>query len=360
MRRATNQIRAHMHPEYYQCVVETTTSICGSVAAASRETATLRATAVAMARQCNLAIISASTHPFSQWDDQHRSDDSAGRYSALEGILQDVIREILIYGLHVHVGIADEGRRIAVMNQARAYLPHILALSANSPFWMGHRTGYQSFRTMVWAPFPLAGVPDAFAGIEAYRAFHALLERTGALAKPRRIWWDVRAHAVFPTLEFRVADMPATHADMVAITAFIQALCRTLLERIDRGDPLPSVPTPIINENKWRAARYGLRGTLIDFARGEAVPTIDALAEAFDLVAESMDALDTTEQLAHLRGMLEPDYRTGAERQLKAFERRSDLHDVVALLLHETLRGIPLADTLPLAALAEGTPVSVA
>jgi glutamate---cysteine ligase / carboxylate-amine ligase len=169
----------------------------------------------------------------------------------------------------------------------------------------------------------------------------------------------VRVHAVFPTLEFRVADMPATHADMVAIAAFIQALCRALLERHDRGDPLPSVPTPIVNENKWRAARYGLRGTLIDYARGVAVPTREVLAEAFDLVAESMDVLGTTDQLAHLRGMLEPEYRTGAERQLEAFERRGDLGDVVALLRRETVRGIALADALPLAALPDGTPTGV-
>jgi glutamate---cysteine ligase / carboxylate-amine ligase len=312
-----------------------------------------------MARQCDLAIVSASTHPFSRWDQQRRTEDSAGRYSGLEGILQDVIREILIDGLHIHVSITDEARRIAAMNQVRAFLPHILALLANSPFWMGHSTGYQSFRTMVWAPFPLAGVPDAFASVEEYRAFHTLLESTGALSTPRRIWWDVRAHAVFPTLEFRIADMPASHADTVAIAAFIQALCRALLERHDRGDPLPSVPTPIVNENKWRAARYGLCGTLIDYARGEAVPTREALAEAFDLVAESMDLLGTTDQLAHLHGMLEPEYRTGAERQLEAFERRGDLLDVVALLRRETVRGIALADALPLAALPDGTPTGV-
>src|SRR5262245_38531546 len=241
MRHATDAIRARMHPEYYQCVLETTTAVCSSVEEAKRQSMALRATALAMAQKSHLAIVSAGAHPFSRWEQQQRSTDPAGRYAGLEDILQDVARSILIYGLHVHVGIASDSRRVAVMNQARAFLPHILALSVNSPFWQGRPTGYQSFRTIVWAPFPLANIPDPFPSIDDYHAFRDLLEATGALTPPRRIWWDIRVHHQLPTLEFRVADMPITHADTMAIVAFIQALTKTLLDRLDRGDPLPAV-----------------------------------------------------------------------------------------------------------------------
>jgi Glutamate-cysteine ligase family 2(GCS2) len=220
-----------------------------------------------------------------------------------------------------------------VMNRARTYLPHILALTTNSPLWQGRPTGYQSFRTMVWAPFPVANVPDAYPTLQAYRDFHDLLEVAGALRPPRRVWWDLRLHDALPTLEFRIADMPANHADMMAVVAFIQALCKTLLDQLDLDGETPVVPTPVIAENKWRAARYGLRGTCIDHDRRREVALRDAIAEVLNRCAPAFEALGTTEYLARLHWMLDPAYRTGAERQLAAYSLRSDPREVVSMLV---------------------------
>jgi carboxylate-amine ligase len=356
MRRATPQIRQRMQPEFLQCVVECVTDPCQTVAEAHAQTMQLHATVMRLAKKGRMAVISAGTHPFSRWDEQVMWEGK--RYQFLQDALQDVARSILIYGLHVHVQITDDARRIAALNLARTYLPYILALSVNSPFWQARLTGYQSFRTIVWAPFPFSGIPDPFPSADSYHDFMRLMERVGAVGKiqlpdgavidGRRVWWDLRAHQVHPTLEFRIADMPATHADTMAIVAFIQALVKTLLDRLDQNQPLPVVPTPILNENRWRAARWGLRGRLIDFARGQDVPTVELLAETLDLIAPAAEALGTGTYMAYLRAMLEPGYKTGAERQLDAYAARGSLKDVARLLVAETRRGIAMDTALKL------------
>lgn len=220
MQRATPEIAAHMKPEFLQCVVECITDVCPDVAAVRRQTMALRATAAALAHEHGMAIISAGTHPTGKWYHQHRTPGD--RYGMLEDALQDVARSILIYGLHVHVNLEDLDLRIQVMNQARTYLPHILAISANSPFWMGRNTGYMAFRPIVWAPFPVSGVPDAFASHAEYERFRELFFKVNALGEVRRMWWDVRSHHHLPTIEFRIADMPLHHDDTVAIVALVQ------------------------------------------------------------------------------------------------------------------------------------------
>jgi glutamate---cysteine ligase / carboxylate-amine ligase len=357
MRRATPRIEERMKPEFLQCVVECITPVCASVEEVRRETMTLRATAMRLARRGRLAVLSSGTHPFSRWDEQQMWEGR--RYAVLRETLEDVARSILIYGLHVHAQIEDEARRIAAMNQARTYLPYILALSVNSPFWQGRLTGYQSFRTIVWAPFPFSGIPDPFPTLDDYREFVELMRRLGALGRVRlpngeemddirRIWWDIRAHSTLPTLEFRIADMPATHADMIALVAFIQALVGTILTRLESGDPLPVLPTPVIAENRWRAARFGLRGTMIDYPRQREAPTVELIGEALDLLRDAADALGTSEQMAYLRRMLEPEYQTGAERQIAAYDKRQSLLDVARALAEQTRQGIDPRAAMPL------------
>ncbi len=353
MRRATPTLREHMKPEFLQCVVECITSVCPDVAAVRAETMSLRATAALLARATdNLAIIAAGTHPTGKWWDQKRT--TGERYGQLEDTLQEVARTILIYGLHVHVNVEDEARRIAVVNQARTFLPHILALSANSPFWMGRLTGYMSFRTMVWAPFPFAGIPDPFPTLDAYLDYRALFEQVGALGKVRRVWWDIRPHHLHPTVEFRIADMPMRHEETVAIIAFIQALVKTIVWRIEHDQPLPVLPTTYLNENRWRAARYGLRGKLVDYEARREVPAIDAIASALDLVTDAAADLGTLAEIGFLRSMLDPHYRCGAERQIEAYKQRYDPRDATRLLMEETLRDIDLGTALPLASDTEG------
>lgn len=347
MQRATPAIQDHMKPEFLQCVVECITDVCPDVAAVRQQTAQLRATAALLARDHGMAICAAGTHPTGKWYHQHRT--AGARYGLLEDALQEVARSILIYGLHVHVNLADLELRIQVMNQARTYLPHILALSANSPFWMGRNTGYMAYRPMVWSPFPVSGIPDPFPAYADYARFRDLFFNVNALSEVRRIWWDVRPHHHLPTIEFRIADMPLHHDDTVAIVAFIQGLVMTLRDRTLAGQPLPILPTPYVNENRWRAALGGLRGTLVDFARECEVPTVDALAEAIDLVAPAMAALGAARELAHLHAMLASGYQSGAERQLAAFQQHHDPSDAAHMLVAETLRGIDPSAALPLA-----------
>jgi glutamate---cysteine ligase / carboxylate-amine ligase len=355
MQRATPAIAERLKKEYYRCVVECVTPVCADIAAARQEAATQRATAIALARRSGLAILSAGTHPRSRWEVQQRSDDDQGRYATLEDLLQDVARSITIFGLHVHVGIADPAARLAVLNQARGFLPYILALSVNSPFWRGRRTGFHSFRTVVWAPFPMANMPEAFASLEEYEAFLGVMERADALSENRRLWWDIRPHHTLPTLEFRIADMPANLEDTLAIVAYIQALCQTILERTERGEPLPVAPTLVINENKWRAARYGLRGTMIDctrepeLARQQPTPTVQLIRETLDLIGPAAEALGALRELSHLHQMVSDGFQTGAEKQLIAFERRFSLDDVLKCIEGETRAGISPPDALPLA-----------
>jgi carboxylate-amine ligase len=347
MRHASDEIRESEQflPEFLQPTVECITGVCATIEDVRRQTMALRATAMKLAEASGLAIVSAGTHPTSRWDRQMIT--AGDRYQRLKDLLQEIVYTILIYGLHIHVGIDDEAQRVEVMNQARTYLPYILALSTNSPFWMGRHTGYQSFRTMVWAPFPLSGIPDPFQTVEEYRRFRAVFNEVISLNGTRRMWWDIRSHHTHPTLEFRVADMPMSHREMLAIVAFVQALCQTILWRIERGQPLPTLPTPIISENRWRAARWGLHCNLVEYLPdrempAREVPARELIGQAIDLVADAADALGTADELAYLRRMLEPTYASGAERQLAAYKRRGNLKDAVRLLIRETREGIDM------------------
>jgi carboxylate-amine ligase len=347
MRHATDVFRHQMEPEFLQCVIECITSVCEDIAEVRRETMKLRATAAKMAEKEGLALVSAGTHPTGRWYDQKRT--TGERYGQLEEQLQDVARTILIYGLHVHINVPDEEKRIQVINQARTYLPHILALSANSPFWMGRQTGYASYRTMVWAPFPFANVPEPFDDLSDYLAYRTLFERANSLSAVRLIWWDIRPHHKHSTIEFRIADMPMNHRETIALVAFMQALVQTLLWRVDRGQPLPVWPSPYIAENRWRAARFGLRGKFIDFDAQREVLATEAIAAALDLVSDAADHLGTASEIALLRSMLETGYQTGSERQVAVFKKRYDAHDVTRFLMEETMRGIDLSAAMPLA-----------
>jgi glutamate---cysteine ligase / carboxylate-amine ligase len=349
MQRAPAEAREHMKPEFLRSFVECITSVCPDVAAVDRETRRWRATASALARQAGLAIIAAGTHPYERWWDQVRTADA--RYAALEDRLQDVARSILIYGLHVHVNIDDLALRIAVMNQARNFLPQILALSANSPYWMGRATGYHSYRIAVWSSFPMSGIPPVFPDVAAYEDYIKLMQGVGALDSVRRVWWDVRAHEKLPTLEYRIADMPIRHADTMAIVAFIQALTKMLVERTQAGQMLTPLPTEIVLENRFRAGMYGLRGTQIDLTNRCAIPTTAAIAATLDMIAPTAAGLGLASYMSYLRRMLSPSYHSGAERQLaaaaQADARDTTRHAVVDLLMRETLVGINPSDALP-------------
>ncbi len=338
---APEDLKEYIKPEFLQSVLEIITPICATIDDVDTETKKMRSAMIAVAKANNMDIISAGTHPISRWGEQRRS--SGARYAALEQRLQDISRSILIFGLHVHICVADLAERLQIINQARTFLPHILALSANSPFWMKRITGLMSYRTMVWGPFPFSGTPPIFQSVEEYNAFRKIFEYTHSVDDVRKVWWDIRPHTHFPTIEFRIADMPATHEDTMAITAFWLALVKTLHNRILEDRPLPVFRAEYINENKWRAARYGLSPEcrFIDFEQNKEISATDALKAALDFVAPAAEQLGAAKYLKRAYQLAGGHAKTGAEMQLDRFYKTGSFDAVTQLLAEQTHKGIP-------------------
>ncbi len=335
---AKEQLGEQVKAEFLQCTAETITGVCPSIAAGRAEALYLRSSVAKLADSLGLRLLSAGTHPFDDWQDQDRTDHP--RYEELDEQLQEVARSILIFGLHVHVGIADPNHRIEIMNQARNYIPHVLALSANSPFWQGRNTGYKSFRTTVWQRFPRSGLPEVYPSYGEFERFVNTLVATNCIDDGKKIWWDVRPHPFFPTLEFRVCDMPATFDETIALVALLQAMVAKLDWLRAHNRSLHLYPSALLNENKWRAARYGLDGKLIDFANLREVPTREAIHELLDFVEDVIDDLGSRHEMNFLRRLLESPEGTGADRQLAVYEQTGDLASVVRWLTRAAMQGI--------------------
>lgn len=328
--------------EFLQCTAETITGVCPSIAAGRAEALYLRSSVAKLAEELGLRLLSAGTHPSDDWQDQDRTDHP--RYEELDEQLQEVARSILIFGLHVHVGIANRDHLIEIMNQARNYIPHVLALSANSPFWQGRYTGYKSFRTTVWQRFPRSGLPEIFPSYAEFERFVNTLVATNCIDDGKKIWWDLRPHPFHPTLEFRVCDMPATFEDTIALAALFQALVARLDWMRAHNRSLRLYPIALLNENKWRAARYGLDGKLIDFPNQREVPTREAIHELLDFVEEVSDDLGSRHEMNHLHQLLESKEGTGADRQLAIYEQTGDVGSVTRWLTRATMQGIAPED----------------
>ena len=324
-------------PEMMQAQVEVGTGICRNIEEARADISRLRAIVSHLARQKNLAIIAASTHPISKWTDQEIYDDP--HYAILIEELQMVARSLLIFGLHVHVGIEDRERQIHIMNAARYFLPHVLALSTSSPFWLGNNTGLKSYRSEVFKKFPRTDIPDHFGSYQAFENYIKLLTDTNSISSPRKIWWDVRPHSVFPTLEFRVCDIPTRVDDTVAIAALFQAIVCKLDGLIERNLGFRLYRRMLIQENKWRAVRYGLDGNMIDFGKQKEVPTRDLIRELLDFVDDVLDQLGSRKEVEHVHTILERG--TSADEQLRVFHETNDLKPVVDRLIELTVENVP-------------------
>jgi carboxylate-amine ligase len=337
------KLGAQVKAEFLQCTAETITGVCPSIAAGRAEALYLRSSVSAMAESLGMRLLSAGTHPTDDWQEQERFDHP--RYEELDEQLQEVARSILIFGLHVHVGIEDRDHLIEIMNQARNFIPHVLALSANSPFWQGRKTGYKSFRTTVWQRFPRSGLPEVYPSYAEFERFVNTLIATNCIDNAKKIWWDLRPHPFHPTLEFRVCDMPATFDETIALAALFQALVAKLDWLRAHNMGLHLYPAALLNENKWRAARYGLDGKLIDFPNLREVPTREAIHELLDFVDDVIDDLGSRREMNCLRELLESPEGTGADRQLAVYEQTGDLTSVTRWLTRATMQGIrPEAD----------------
>jgi glutamate---cysteine ligase / carboxylate-amine ligase len=325
-------------PEMIQSMIEVGTGICKNIHEARADITRLRSIISGLAGKTGLAIVAASTHPFSHWQDQKIYDDE--RYSLLVQELQTVARSLLIFGLHVHVGVADLERRIHIMNAARYFLPHVLALTTSSPFWMGHSTGLKSYRSEVFKQFPRTDIPDHFDSYASFQRYVDLLVKTGCINDGKKIWWDLRPHPVFPTLEFRICDIPTRVDDTVAIAALFQAIVAKLTKLIEKNLGFRLYRRMLIQENKWRAVRWGIDGKMIDFGKQKEVPTRDLILELLDFVDDVVDELDSRKEIEHIHTILER--RTSAEEQLRVFAETKDLNSVVDRLIELTMENVPV------------------
>jgi carboxylate-amine ligase len=318
--------------EMIQSVVEAGTGVCETVEQAREELARMRATLARLLRPDGLRIACAGTHPFSLWQEQLITDKD--RYRELEEQLQDVIRSILIFGLHVHVGIPDRERRIELMNEARYFLPHLLALSTSSPFWSGRDTGLSSYRSVVFSRFPRTGIPPDFASYDEYENYLELLVRTGSIDDGTKIWWDLRAHPHHPTLEFRCCDQTTRLDETICMAALIQAICAKLLRLRERNLGFRKYMPALVAENKWRAMRYGLDGRLIDFGKQAEVPMRELALELLEFVDDVVDELGSRAAVEHVHAILRDG--TSADRQRRVHRDSGSLAQVVDHLCEET------------------------
>jgi glutamate---cysteine ligase / carboxylate-amine ligase len=329
-------LRERVRAEMHQSVVEVGTGICQNIQEVRSELTEMRLELDRLARKGGMHIVAAGTHPFSDWKSQEITPNP--RYHLIVEDMQDVARGNLIFGLHVHVGVKEKQTAIVLANQLRYFLPHLLALSTSSPFWLGRATGQHSTRTLIFKRFPRTGIPPAFDSYSQFIEYVELLVRSNCIDNGKKIWYDVRVHHVFDTVEIRICDMPTSLEQEIALVSLIQALVAQLYLLLRRNMSWRHYISPLIEENKWRASRYGIRGKLIDFGQQQERPYSELLEEMISFVSEASDLLGTTNQVAGVRRILQEG--TSAEKQLEIFKNTHDTRAVVRWLVEETMRGV--------------------
>ncbi|OJV12990.1 MAG: carboxylate-amine ligase [Dyadobacter sp. 50-39] len=326
------RVKAEMH----QAVVEVGTNICHNIQEAREEVTYLRKMILDLAEKQNLQVAAAGTHPFADWVDQLITDDP--RYDQLIDEMRDVARGNLIFGLHVHVGIESRNEGIQIMNAVRYFLPHIYALSTNSPFWCGRNTGFKSYRSKVFDKFPRTGIPDFFSSAAEYDEYVALLVKTNCIDNGKKIWWDIRVHPFFNTIEFRMCDVPMRTDETICLAAIMQALVAKIHKLHSQNLSFRPYRRMLINENKWRAARYGIHSKLIDFGKQEEIEYKILIHELLEFIDDVIDELGSRREIEYIHQMLE--MGTGADRQLAVFEETGSLNAVVDYIVSETKIGL--------------------
>lgn len=350
--RSTNQLRSHVtqilqegeeilgdqiKPEMLQSVVEVGTKICADIKEAREELIQLRCSLAALCEPAGLTIAGSGTHPMADWRDQAVTPKD--RYLAIAHDMGDVAREMVIFGIHVHIYAGDNpDRAIDVFNEARYFLPHLLALSTSSPFWIGRLTGLKSYRLAVFSQMPRTGMPDTFKSWAEYQSFIDLLVQTGCIEDGTKIWWDLRPHPKFRTLEFRICDMQSRVEDSLALAALTQAIVAKLYDLRTKNLGFRQYPRAVLNENKWRAMRYGLDGKLIDLGQREEVDERKLIEELLAFVDDVVDDLNCREEIDHIGRMLETG--TSADRQLHVWNETHSLEAVSQMIVEETMEGL--------------------
>ena len=338
------RIKGLVRPEFLKSQIEVGTRVSQTVQQAADDLARLRRTVSDVAAEYGLATIAASTHPFSEWQEQTHTDKD--RYNVLARDMQAVARRLVICGMHVHVGIEDDELRIDLMNQVVYFLPHLLALSTSSPFWRGVDTGLKSYRLSVFDELPRTGLPERFTSYMEYQRHVDVLTGAGLIKDASMLWWDVRPSARFPTLEMRITDVCTRLEDAVAIAALFVCIVRFLFRLRRKNQRWRIYAAMLVNENRWRAQRYGLDEGLVDFGKGQVVPFAELVDELLELIHEDATALGCLTEVGHCREIIKRG--TSAHRQLTTYadavnagaSREEALAAVVDMLIEETVRGL--------------------
>ena len=339
-----------LKPELMQSQVEVGTHVCRNVKEVRQEVVRLRRSVVQLAEENGVQIAAASTHPFAKWEEQ--SITEGVRYKELMDDMQGVAQQLLIFGMHVHVGFGEDleskNLMIDIMNQARYFIPHLLALSTSSPFWHGRNTGLKSYRSVIFEALPRTGVPHSFQSWAEFKRYERTLEQVGAFGKQdkrAKIWWDIRPHPVFDTLEFRITDICTKVEECVCIAALFQAICAKLVKLRRQNMSWRDYRHMHISENKWRAVRYGIHGELIDFGIEESVPFHFLMEELLELLDDVVDDLGSRQEVEYIRTILREG--TSADRQLDVYRKHGGeangqeaLKAVVDNLVAETKEGL--------------------
>ena len=328
--------RDQVKPEFLQSQVEMGTEVCRDIKEVRREVTRLRSMVCEIAEKSGHRIVAAGTHPFSRWQEQEITEKD--RYRNLVADLQYVARRLLIFGMHIHVGIPDRELRIDAMNQIGYFMPHVLALSSSSPFWMGDNTGLKSYRSVVFSELPRTGIPDRFNSAGEYDQFIKTMIKTGCMDEPTKIWWDVRPHPRFPTLELRICDCITRIDEVMAVVALVKAVVAKLIRLRRENQSWRYYRRDLVAENKWRAIKDGLDGNLVDFGKEEEVPVRYLIEELLDIVDDVVDPVGVREEIEYVHVMLKEG--SSADRQLKTYEETGDLKSVVDQLAVETITGL--------------------
>lgn len=324
-------------PELHQSMVEIGTKVCSTPAEVRAELVRLRRHVMELASKKGLVIAAAGTHPFSSWLTQEITP--LERYMGVRQDLADLAQQLLIFGTHVHIGIEDRDFLIDAMNVARYFVPHVLTLSTSSPFWMGRDTGLKSYRSIIFRNFPRTGIPPVLESGTAYAALVDTLVRTGCVPNASKIWWDVRPNHSYPTLEFRVCDVCTRVDEAVCVAAILQAIVAKLWKLRRDNMTFRVYPTALIEENKWRAVRYGLDGRLVDLGKDQELPARALVRELLEwFVDDVLDELGSRKEVEYAFTIL--DQGTSADRQIARFRQTGDLKAVVDSLIAETADGV--------------------
>jgi glutamate---cysteine ligase / carboxylate-amine ligase len=332
-----HMILDEVKPELHQSMVEIGSKVCRAPSELRGELVRLRGLVMDLAARNGLVIAAAGTHPFSSWMTQEITP--LERYAGVKEDLQDLAQQLLIFGTHIHVGIEDKDFLIDAMNVARYLLPHVLCLSTSSPFWQARRTGLKSYRSIVFRNFPRTGVPPIMRSYAEYDELLDSLVKTRCVPDGSKIWWDARPHHAYPTLEFRVCDVCTRVEEAVCIAAILQAIVAKIWKLRRDNLTFRVYPTAMIEENKWRAVRFGLDGKLIDFGKEQELPARELIAEMLQwFVDDVVDELGSRREVEYAFEIMRNG--TSADRQLAVFDRTNDLKAVVDRVVAETAEGV--------------------